>query len=380
MRPDPLTGYQFMYDHPIKKIARSLYIPGTSASYIAAAFLAAALVCAAGCRSGDPPDGSIPPDAFALAFGSCAKQWEEQPVWRAIAASRPHAFVFLGDNIYADGIDMEVKRRAYARLASNPGFMELKRTATILATWDDHDYGWNDAGGDYPAKKASQKLFLDFFDEPPGSPRWKRPGVYASYYFGEAPKRLQVILLDTRYFRDPLERTSTVPPYSRSYRPTADTAKTLLGAAQWKWLEGELSKPADARVLVSSIQLVAAEHLGEKWENFPHEKRRLYGLLRKTGAAGLVVISGDRHYAEFSAERENVPYPVYDFTSSGLNTVWPPGAAEPNRARIAGPAAVPNYGMLIMDWQRRAITAEIRDEGGALLMRHTVRLRDLRAR
>ncbi len=349
---------------------------GNTAAVVAAAII----LCLAGCRSGDSSFGAVSPDAFVLAFGSCAKQWEAQPVWKAVAASRPHAFVFLGDTIYADGVDMAAKRRAYARLASDPGFRELKRVTTLLATWDDHDYGENDAGGDYPAKVASQKLFLDFFNEPASSPRRKRPGVYASYFFGDAPRRLQVILLDTRYFRDPLERAATVPPYSRAYRPTTDSAKTLLGEAQWKWLEGELTKPADARVLVSSIQLVASEHLGEKWANFPHERRRLYDLLRTTGAGGLVVISGDRHYAEFSMDREDPPYALYDFTSSGLNTAWTPGAMEPNGARIAGPAAVPNYGLLHVDWERRAITAEIRDEAGALLMRHAVRLRDLRAR
>jgi len=345
-----------------------------------ATLISATVLVALSCRGTDSPADGVPPDAFILAFGSCAKQWEPQPIWEAIVASRPRLFVFMGDTIYADGVNMETKRRAYARLAADPGFRALKRAATILATWDDHDYGWNDIGGDYPAKRASQRLFLDFFGEPPGSPRRKRPGVYASYYFGEAPKRLQVILLDTRYFRDPLERTATVPPYTRSYRPTEDTNKTLLGAAQWKWLEKELSKPADARVLVSSIQLVASEHLGEKWANFPHEKRRLYELVRRTGAGGMVVISGDRHYAEFSVDRKDVPYPVYDFTSSGLNTVWPPGAGEPNGARIAGPSIVPNYGLLVIDWERRAITAEIRDEYGGLLLRHKVRLRNLRAR
>jgi hypothetical protein len=43
-----------------------------------------------------------------------------------------------------------------------------------LATWDDHDYGLNDAGTEYPHKKVSQEMFLDFFGVPPDSPR-RRP-------------------------------------------------------------------------------------------------------------------------------------------------------------------------------------------------------------
>jgi alkaline phosphatase D len=41
-----------------------------------------------------------------------------------------------------------------------------------MAVWDDHDYGVNDGGGDFPAKEISRKAFLDFFNEPMASDRW----------------------------------------------------------------------------------------------------------------------------------------------------------------------------------------------------------------
>ena len=37
-----------------------------------------------------------------IAFGSCAKQWEPQPVWDAVAAAKPDLFLFIGDAIYGD--------------------------------------------------------------------------------------------------------------------------------------------------------------------------------------------------------------------------------------------------------------------------------------
>ncbi len=321
--------------------------------------------------------GNEPEDAFRIAYGSCARQWEDQPVWWAIVNSKPDVFVFLGDVMYADGVNMNAKKRAYAKLAAFPGFRELKRTTRVLAVWDDHDYGYNDAGGEYPPKRSSQRLFLDFFKEPADSPRRKRMGVYESYYFGNPPRRVQVILLDTRYFRDPLDKITPDPPFRTAYRPTSDVSRTMLGNAQWKWLEAELGKPADVRILASSIQFVAGEHRGEKWANFPHEKARLYGLIRKTRAAGLVVISGDRHYAEFSVDRGEVPYPIYDFTSSGLNVSWDLGAEEPNGARFAGPLVTHNFGILVIDWKKRRIRSEIRDEEGNILITHTVRFGEL---
>jgi alkaline phosphatase D len=98
--------------------------------------------------------------------------------------TRPELFLFLGDNIYADTEDMEVMRAKYAQLAAQPGFQKLRETCPILATWDDHDYGENDAGAEYPKKRESQQVFLDFFGVPRDSPRRAREGVYHSEVFG----------------------------------------------------------------------------------------------------------------------------------------------------------------------------------------------------
>ena len=98
-------------------------------------------------------------------------------------------------------------RAKYAKLAAMPGFKALRESVPILATWDDHDLGVNDGGSDYPKKVESQKIFLDFFGDPEDSPRRKQPGVYDAKVFGPEGKRVQVIMLDTRYFRSsPLKK------------------------------------------------------------------------------------------------------------------------------------------------------------------------------
>ena len=48
------------------------------------------------------------------------------------------------------------------------------------------------------------------------------------------------------------------------------------------------------RLIASSIQVVAEDHGWEKWMNLPHERERLYRLIRETGAEGMVFLSGDR--------------------------------------------------------------------------------------
>src|SRR2546427_4279060 len=92
-----------------------------------------------------------------IAFGSCASQEYPQVVWDAINDVKPDLFIFLGDNIYADTTDMDVMRKCYDKLAAIPGFKKLRESNTrILATWDDHDMGANDAGADYPKRAESQ--------------------------------------------------------------------------------------------------------------------------------------------------------------------------------------------------------------------------------
>ena len=97
----------------------------------------------------------------------------------------------------------------------------------------------------------------------------------------------------------------------------------MLGPEQWTWLEAQLREPADLRLIVSSIQLVADGHQFEHWGNFPRERKRLFNLIRDTRASGVVLLSGDRHLAEISklsaSDPEGPGYPLFDITSSSLN-------------------------------------------------------------
>jgi alkaline phosphatase D len=252
--------------------------------------VAAALALLAGARA----DESAKP-LRRIAFGSCAHQDRPQPIWDAVVAAKPDLFLFIGDSIYADTTDMQVMRATYAKLAALPGYQQLLRTCPVLATWDDHDYGRNDAGAEYPKKDEAQQIFLDFFGVPKDSPRRKPQGVYHARLFAPPDRRVQILLLDTRYFRSPLKKKAKYVPSEGPYVPSPDPNATLLGEAQWQWLGQQLRVPARVRLLVSSIQVVAEDHGFEKWMNLPRERDRLFKLIRDTGAGGVVLLSGDRH-------------------------------------------------------------------------------------
>jgi alkaline phosphatase D len=313
-----------------------------------------------------------------IAFGSCARQTEPQPIWDRIVGTRPELFLFIGDNIYADTEDMAVMRAKYQQLGALPGYRRLLRTCPVLATWDDHDYGVNDAGAEYPKRVESQQVFLEFFKEPADSPRRKRPGVYDARVFGPPGKRVQVILLDTRYFRSRLKRQDGS---SSPYVANTDPEATMLGDAQWRWLEAQLRAPAEVRIIASSIQVVPEDHGSEKWMNLPRERERLFRLIKETGAGGVLFISGDRHLAELSMMDGGVGYPLYDLTSSGLNAgskSW--RRYEVNRHRVGTMNWGDNFGMIEIDWEREdpQIRLQVRDVDGDIAIQRKIHLSTLR--
>ena len=299
-----------------------------------------------------------------IGFGSCSKESKPQPIWDAILASRWDLFMFLGDNIYGDTRDMSVLRAKYAQFATVPGFARLRATTPVVAIWDDHDFGENDAGGDYQLKKESRQIFLEFWGEPAGSPRWNRDGVYASYVFGPPGKRVQVILPDLRYNRTPILKLDLagvdydawakgketagllVPgPYARNPDPQA----TMLGERQWQWLERQLEVPAELRLIASSLQVLADFPGWEAWINYARDHQRLIDLIRRKSAKGVVFMSGDTHYAEMSKLDVNVPYTLWDLTASGLTEVWP--VVPPNANRVSEVLREANFGFIDIDWQ-----------------------------
>ncbi|MBL8673227.1 MAG: alkaline phosphatase family protein [Alphaproteobacteria bacterium] len=317
-----------------------------------------------------------------IAFGSCADQTLPQPIWDAVLAYRPQLFIFGGDNVYGDvtTADLRDLRTAYATARIVPGMARLRQSVPHLAVWDDHDYGVNDGGGEVRFKAESKALFMDFWELAADDPRRSRDGLYHAVTIGPPGKRVQVILLDTRWFRSPLKPTDQRDaPGKERYLPDPDPAKTMLGSAQWAWLEERLREPAELRLVVSSIQVVAEGHGFERWGNLPAERQRLLDLIRRTEAAGVVLLSGDRHLAALYRESAGTPYPLVEITSSSLNRPYH-GSREPGPNRLGGVYGDTNFGTVDIDWWEGTVTLAVRDEAGQAVRRTAVRLEELRPR
>lgn len=285
-----------------------------------------------------------------VCFGSCyVPQFEAGEVWDAITRSEPDAFLFLGDNVYQSEENGQPEllelREAYDILAADAWFARMRAVTPVLPTWDDHDYGMNNAGADFGARKESEALFKQVWDVRADDPRARREGVYHHRLVGQPGARTQIIVLDTRYFRTPIN---------------------MLGATQWQWLEDVLKEPADFRILASSIPVLSEVVEGETWSKWPAERERLLRFL--DGAGGAVIVSGDSHFGAHYERTAGVRSPLKELTSSSLNfpmpqTAWlSPGPTD--SARVGDAYFPANFGAISIDWNRRGATLSLHDDRG----------------
>lgn len=271
------------------------------------------------------------PGISRIAFGSCNRLEMNQGFWPQIIATKPELFLFLGDAIYVD------HDNTYPQLAAIAGFKQLMGMARPFIIWDDHDYGGNDTGASYKDKAGAKKRFLDFWSNyngiPKDSRRYTGDANYDAAIVGPPGKEIQILMLDNR-------NDKGNPPNG-----------AVLGMQQWTWLESELRKPARLRLVMSGMELISTSQTPEGWGLFKPEQQHFYDVLKSSGAKGVVVLSGDKHYCEISRRDDTgIGYPLYDFTSSPLSA--PPEPLEANMYRDGAASSISdyNFGAIAIDW------------------------------
>jgi alkaline phosphatase D len=319
--------------------------------------------------------GNTSQQLHSIAFGSCLRQMQEAPLLDEIVDAKPDLFLMIGDVAYPDITDdataliepwpsdqtLPRMKDVFSQVAAKPEYQNLRANIPMLSVWDDHDYGINDGSSDFEFKVQAQQLFLDFAGEPDGTERRDTPGIYQAKIYGPAGKRVQIILLDVRYFRTPptldtrSDETKKTLNIAGRYAPSLDPEATVLGLAQWNWLRAQLLLPAELRLVVSSYPVVPFELGRDAWGNFPRERQRLFDLIDETAANGVIFLSGDVHFSEISRSDEG-PYPLFDFTSSALAAPATGNEHFSNSLRISNTYAELNYGKVNVDWRAKGGT------------------------
>lgn len=218
-----------------------------------------------------------------IAFVSCAD--EDEPTgtaWRRMRMRMPDAVVLLGDTPYIDSTNLDHQRARYRAFSAAPEFARLMREVSTYGTWDDHDIGRNDTNGVLDGKERSRQAFMEYranrsFGE-------GDDGVYTSFRRGP----VEVFVLDTRWFAG-TEGAISDPE-----------GVTLLGAAQWAWLErGLRESTAPCKILACGMIWNDATRPGktDHWGRYPHEREALFRFIGDNEIEGVVLVGGDIHWS-----------------------------------------------------------------------------------
>ncbi len=283
-----------------------------------------------------PPPGQDVPVRFVWSgdLGSrrhCRHIVSGYPIFRTLVRYAGDFFLFVGDTIYADSVcqgsdrvpgysfiaesvqDFRAKHR-YNR--SDPGVQEFFRRLSVYAIWDDHEVRNDFSGLSEPLMPIGRQAFLEYF---PILPPPEEPGrLYRSFRWGSL---LEVFILDTRQYRSP--NTEMDGP-----------AKTMLGAAQRRWLiQSVTSSRATWKIVVSSVSLSipapraasdawsSAGLLGLTLENatgFATERDAILRDLRMGGVKNLVFVAADAHHAEVIRHEPAPGWTFHEFIAGPL--------------------------------------------------------------
>ena len=295
---------------------------------------------------------------YVIGFGSCLHQDYPQPIWEQVKKQNPNLFIMLGDNVYGDTYgNIDNLNNAYQK--QKLVLEKFKLDFPFLAIWDDHDFGKNDGGNEYIFKNSSKQLFLKYWKIPEDDIRHQRDGLYFEKILYFKHGTVQILILDTRYFRSSLLKNQKVDKNGIGhYLPDYDLKKTMLGKIQWKWLIKALEREVDVRIIGTSIQLLTEGHGWEHWGNFPHQRKKLLNLLAKTSKNKAIVISGDRHLGGIYKLISRNGATIYEITSSSMN--MPSRIQHENGPlRIGDIYTRENFGIIRIDLKKKRIKIEL---------------------
>lgn len=261
------------------------------------------------------PRGIHPPE-FTFAMGSCffvnetdvdraGKPYgRNYQIFDHIHQRKPDFMLWLGDNTYLREVDWFSRTgmgRRYTHTRSLPELQPLLASTHHYATWDDHDYGPNDADRSFIHKNTALEMFNLFWGNQTAGLA-EGDGVYSQFQWGD----VDFFLTDNRWFRAPNNRSGKADaPY--------------LGEKQLNWLIDALSaSSAPFKVVAFGTQAINPTQMYELYANYAAERRQLLAAIAENKVEGVVFVSGDIHHSEVNVLEREGAYPIFDLTSSSL--------------------------------------------------------------
>jgi alkaline phosphatase D len=275
-----------------------------------------------------------------LAYASC-QRWEHGyfSAYRHMREENLDAVLFLGDYIYEyPGAVRAVRptpggwvltlgdyRNRYALYKSEPELQAMHAACPWIVTWDDHevqnDYAGLEPGNsgrevpDFAARRTV--AYQAFYEHMPvrasvltQAVMGLQAGAETRMYSRQRIGRLAgLVVLDDRQYRDRQACTPGGKPGSGNVDPAAcplldDPARTLLGAAQEKWLDSTFANAGPGWTIVAQQTLFGQRNLtpghgrsfwNDGWDGYPAARKRVTESLERHRVGDPVLLGGDMH-------------------------------------------------------------------------------------
>ena len=293
------------------------------------------------------------PDHLRYAFASCQQRTQSHYVaHEAIVGEDVDFLMHLGDYIYVSDsgtLTLDDYREVYHRFHSHPSLQHLQANVPLVAAWDDGEfYNGVDSTGD-PVRLANARRAW-FEAMPLLRPRSDR--THRSLKWG---KLAELILLDTRQYRDPEvpanttffdlidAQDTTFPPGDEMFAP----GRTTLGKRQKSWLKYRLRRSrAQWKILGSSYDMAPWKLIdydtpedrlnnpdlqinggvyvsNEAWDDYQDERRQIMRHIERNGISNVIVNSGHTHFYKASNIQPdfddiNSPITAMEFVTGSL--------------------------------------------------------------
>lgn len=226
-------------------------------------------------------------------------------MWESLQREECDFIVFLGDTCYSDVGNDKKDEAGYARRYSETrqrlSWFRMPKLTPVFATWDDHDFGLNNADRSFPRADFNRQLFRKFWGSIQ-SPVWRKAHGVGSVFEGFGQR---FFFMDDRSFRD----------------APGVTGGRHWGQEQLDWLIAELEKSDKPAWLMNGSQYFGAYLKKESYEAIhPADFSHLLDRLSRVRAP-VAFVSGDVHFSEIMAiEERALGYPTYEFTSSSVHS------------------------------------------------------------
>jgi len=343
-------------------------------------------------------------DRLRLCFASCQKyEVGFYAAWRHVVEEDPDLILFLGDYIYEgapnkkdavrlhrnpEPMDLAGYRVRYATYKLDPLLQAAHHAAPWALTWDDHevanDYaGALDQGNGDPAAFLRRRAaaYQAYYEHQPLRARPPRGADMRLYRTLDWGSLAQFQIVDDRQYRGPHAcqpegLIEAHQPYHSRIGNCADLYtpyRTMLGAAQERWLDERLGKSTAQWNLLTQQTLMrqtvqhyedgAAEYSADNWSGYPAARDRIFRRWAEAGTSNPLALGGDIH-AFAAAEIHNPDRPddapiAAEFVGGSITSLRP----DPDFKRLAatnGLAFAENdvrgYGRIDIDARGAAVT------------------------